>query len=99
MSFANTPTDHIDGWEHRRKQHRLHAWLRRERKGNDQKEECLARRHANYARRRQEIVHGKNILVGNQTNLNEYTLHSNATTTCQLLIPPNGEVHHLAQNM
>ena len=99
MSSANAPTNHIDEREHRRKQHRLYTRLRREREGNDQKEERLARRRANYARRRQEIVRGKNILVGNQANLNEYTLHSNATTTCPLLIPPNGEVHHLAQNM
>ena len=62
-----------------------------EREWNDQKEECLARHRANYARKRQKIEQGKNILVGNQTILNEYTLHSNATTTCPLLIPRNGE--------
>ena len=52
MSSANAPTDHIDEREHRRKQHRLYARLRREREGNDQKEECLARHHANYGRQR-----------------------------------------------
>jgi len=73
MSSVNTPTYHINEREHRKKQQRLYARLRREREGNDQKEERLARHCANYARRRQKIVQGKNILVGNQANLNEYT--------------------------
>ena len=70
----------INEREHRQKQHGLYTQLRREREGNDQKEERLARHRANYARQRQKIEQGKNILVGNQANLNEYTLHSNATT-------------------
>ena len=80
MSSTNTPTNHIDEREHQQKQHGLYAQLRREREWNDQKEERLARHRANYARKRQKIEQGKNILVGNQANLNEYTLHSNATT-------------------
>ena len=33
----------------------------------------------------------KSTLIGNQPNLNEDVVHSDSTTTCPLLITPNGE--------
>ena len=82
----------INEREHRQKQHGLYAQLRREREGNDQKEERLARHRANYARQRQQTLGGDHILVEGPTNLNEEdVVHSNSTSTNPSLIPPNQE--------
>nr|POF19071.1 hypothetical protein CFP56_42409 [Quercus suber] len=68
----------------------------------------LARRRANYARRRQQTLGGDITLVGSPANLNEDVVHSNSTSSCVSLIPPNREatpscrlthIRNLARNM
>ena len=49
----------------------------------------MARRCANYARRRQQTLGGDITLVGSLANLNEDVVHSNSTLSCVSLIPPN----------
>ena len=51
----------------------------------------MARRRANYARRRQQTLGGDITLVGSPANLNEDVVHSNSTSSCVSLIPPNCE--------
>ena len=68
----------------------------------------MVRRHANYARRRQQTLGGDITLVGSLANLNEDVVHSNSTSSCVSLIPPNREatpscrlthIRNLARNM
>ena len=51
----------------------------------------MARRRANYARQRQQSLGGDITLVGSLSNLNEDVVHSNSTSSCVSLIPPNRE--------
>ena len=68
----------------------------------------MARSRANYARRRQQTLGGDITLVGSPANLNEDVVHSNSTSSCVSLIPPNREatpscrlthIRNLARNM
>ena len=88
---------------------RYYARLRSQREDNESRNIQLARRCANYSRKRQQTLGGDHILVGSTTNLNEEdVVHSNSTSTNPSLIPPNHKVgrshrlthiRNLARNM
>ena len=75
-----------------RERWRYYASLRRQKEDNERKNIWLARRCANYSRRRQQTLGGNHILMGSLANLNEDVVHSNWTSTNPSLTPPNHEV-------
>ena len=108
MSSENTPITHTNDVERRRELQRYYDRCSRQIEDNESKQIRLARRRANYARRRQQTLGGDITLVGSPANLNEDIVHSNSTSSCVSLIPPNREatpscclthIRNLAQNM
>ena len=108
MSLENAPITHTDDLERRRELQRYYDWRSRQIEDNESRQIQLARRRANNARWRQQTLGGDITLVGSPANLNEDVVHSNSTSSCVSLIPPNREatpscclthIHNLAQNM
>ena len=108
MSLENTPMTHTNDVERRWQLQRYYDRHSRQIEDNESRQIWLARRRANYARRRQQTLGGDITLVGSPANLNEDVVHSNSTWSCVSLIPPNREatpscclthIRNLVQNM
>ena len=82
---------HTNDLERRWELRRYYDRRSRQIEDNESRQIWLARRRANYARRRQQTWGGDITLVGSPTNLNEDVVHSNSTSSCVSLIPPNCE--------
>ena len=91
MSLENTPMTHTNDVERCRELWRYYDRRSIQIEDNESKQIRLARRRANYARRRQQTLGGDITLVGSPANLNEDVVHSNSTSSCVSLIPPNCE--------
>ena len=108
MSSKNTPMTHTNDVECCWELQRYYDQRSRQIKDNESKQIRLARRRANYAWWRQQTLGGDITLVGSPANLNEDIVHSNSTSSCVSLIPPNHEatptcrlthIRNLARNM
>ena len=89
MSSKNTPMTHTNDIDRRRELRRYYDRRSIQIEDNENRQIRLARRCANYARRRQQTLGGDITLVGSLANLNEDVVHSNSTLLCVSLIPPN----------
>ena len=108
MSSENKPMTHTNDIERHRELRSYYDRRSRQIEDNESGQIRLARRRANYARRRQQTLGGDITLVGSPANLNEDVVHSNSTSSCVSLIPPNPEatpscrlthIRNLARNM
>ena len=108
MSSENKPMTHTNDIERHRELRSYYDRRSRQIEDNESRQIRLARRRANYARRRQQTLGGDITLAGSPANLNEDIVHSNSTSSCVSLIPPNREatpscrlmhICNLARNM
>ena len=108
MSSENTPMTHTNDVERCWELWKYYDRRNRQIEDNKSKQIQLARHRANYARQRQQTLGGDITLVGSPANLNEDVVHSNSTSSCVSLIPPNRKatpscrlthIRNLARNM